>query len=435
MTDSEEGQLIDGQLLFFVFYFHPPSSLAFLDTEREIPVKLLQFIQTLMLSAVPQMSAPHPVQGILMSSLEDPMHESSLCIIGINAAIFMVGGTDADSALRHGYFPRLAMDFICSSRSDAEHSRLYEHLSTCSCNLRAPEILHLHLLLNSSYGKLDAFDMTLWRLCTLITEMLHPLTPGKFRKPKKGAQAARQSWPSSVSDILPKGGSPAEVLDAILRWAAVPGRGYPTFTLIASLAQFWEPFTEQLLRTSSAFILAADHLEHAANSFLQTPAADVGCWGISVSSCTGFFLGVARVESRGVLNIVLTMLDRMAAIRLRLVPILEGMPEMGEPRRWFETVHRMETPDSPEPFIASGDFMLPGSTEPLSTWEEIYATTFVLIWEVRNRNQCMYLDCTRPINGRTAVCARCGVVRYCSREVRLLIQLFLPLSADFCLWL
>lgn len=37
--------------------------------------------------------------------------------------------------------------------------------------------------------------------------------------------------------------------------------------------------------------------------------------------------------------------------------------------------------------------------------------------QTRNRNRCMDVQCTAPLETRTSACARCAVVRYCSKEV------------------
>ncbi|KAJ7152033.1 hypothetical protein C8R46DRAFT_1042909 [Mycena filopes] len=262
-------------------------------------------------------------------------------------------------------------------------------------------------------------------LCDSISVGLNHLAAGKFRKRKKGTTtpSERRPWPGGVHDILPGGATPAEVLDTLLRWAVAPGHGYSAFSLICTLANFWEPFSAEVVNRPDVFILATQHLQHTADIYPGTALA--GSWAcLPLKSATDPFVHCSRSRSTfsHLAQLITPLLGQLDAIGERLAPILESMPD-SEARRWFTNVRHMIDPPvsrnvkEPEGIgIASGLILIEGDTEPLPATQEIYLRTFMAIWEARNRNRCLRIGCKTPMVRRSAVCARCGVVRYCSRE-------------------
>jgi hypothetical protein len=275
------------------------------------------------------------------------------------SAIGHVTASGRTRDLDQPHFFRVAMHFLCATRSDEEHVRIRRRLLGCDCHLQDAVVLGLHQGIKLSVGVMDALNLTLSTLCSHISGGLELLTPGKFRKSKRNA-------PNSVDD---NGASPGEVLDAILRWTVNPGYRCAAFVVIRDLVRFWDLFTVEVLNRPSSFLLAMQHLRYAIDVF-PAPA------------------------------LAANKLDRLV-----------------RPRQFLEQGGRMARPEfSPIPFTLTGDLVLDGRAEPLGESEEIFVRAFAFIWEVRNRDQRMYVGCTTMLK-RTAVCARCGVVRYCSREV------------------
>ncbi|KAJ7689588.1 hypothetical protein B0H17DRAFT_634429 [Mycena rosella] len=117
------------------------------------------------------------------------------------------------------------------------------------------------------------------------------------------------------------------------------------------------------------------------------------------------------------------LLDQMNSIGVHMSPPLDSAPGMEELRFWFDHVRRRAALDlnslnlSDLDTLISGDFVVDSRGEELlDPYEKICLGAFTVIWEVRNRNQCMHLGCNAPMVARLAVCVRCGVLRYCTRE-------------------
>ncbi|KAJ6517468.1 hypothetical protein C8R47DRAFT_1087343 [Mycena vitilis] len=357
----------------------------------------------------------HPFQPFLVTSLGDPMGANSCCIFGICSALRTINrGNDGHSSS----LLRAAMKFLCAPRSDDEHRELRKWLFTCHCDLQDQLMWTLHHY-NHDVPASEALDGALMFLSPALGVALYnqPKTPGKFLKSRKNAATERQPWPCKLEDILPNGASNAEVLDALLRWAIEPGHGGTVFAVIQGLARFWEPFTAELMSRRSVFHLVTAHLHHAANTF-SPQAPDAWQWPIVVNTCARFLMGIQKIEGRGLIFIVLDILDTMNAIRLRIEPILELMNGMEDAHAWFDQVRLMAIPESPESdmFAPAPGRIIEGRAEPLNSLEELFLRTFCVIWEVRNRNQCMQLECAASMVKPSAVCSQCGVVRYCSRE-------------------
>ncbi|KAJ7624317.1 hypothetical protein DFH06DRAFT_1305184 [Mycena polygramma] len=359
----------------------------------------------------------HPFDPVLVESLGKPMANSSCCIFGITSALTQINlASCGDKSLhRSSSFLRVAMRFMCDRKSDQEYARLREKLLVCHCNLQNRIMSDLHRRYKPSIAASEAFECALTFICTYLSDVLCLQRPGKFLKLKKNAQPERQPWPSKVEDILPNGASAAEVLDTLLRWAVEPGYGSAVFGLLPELARFWEPFAAELMGRPAAFLLATQHLQHAADTYYPQAPNSWQC-PAAVSTCATFFTRILQIESRGLVHIVLPLMDKMDAIRLRIAPILDSQDWMEDARAWFDQVRRMAVPNRPGNCDPIGDIAIGSCAEPLNHLEEIYLSTFFAIWELRNRNQCMHLECTTPMAKPSAVCRGCGVVRYCSRE-------------------
>ncbi|KAJ7088397.1 hypothetical protein B0H15DRAFT_289881 [Mycena belliarum] len=357
----------------------------------------------------------HPFQPILTGSIRDPMHRDSCCIVGIYYAATRISLSPSRDMILDGHaLLRIVMRFICGATSEKEHLRVCQRLLTCQCNLHDPITRELH---RNAQGRTpeECFDFTIRMLGAHTSGALAGLAAGKFRrKAKDNTPAERQPWPGSVSDILPNGQTEAQVLDALLRWAAEPGQCEVVFSIICSLAHFWEPFAVEVLRRPDVFFLATRHLREAAATYPGQP--DI--WTIKVKILALFFNGMLRVDSRGVAHAVAHLLEPLDQIGQYMGPMLDGVKGLEEPRYLFEHVHRMAVHKLNPKASMSGNIIVEAyGPAPLTPAQEMCVGAFNTIWEVRNRNQCLYLACPNgPMVARSAVCARCGVVRYCSRE-------------------
>ncbi|KAJ7181380.1 hypothetical protein C8R43DRAFT_1116760 [Mycena crocata] len=361
----------------------------------------------------------HPFQSILLSSLRDPMHRDSCCLVGIVYSLKRMAQSAQASNLTAHPFLRVAMAFICASGSDEEHRTRHQRLVTCHCDLQDPILSDLHLNANPGVSSVECVCLALLSLYSHIQPVLVILSAGKFRKQKPAVAPGRQPWPSSVGDIIPNDCTEGELLTRLLRWASEPGRGHAAFRFSTVLAGFWEPFAVQLLQTPTAFALAVQHLQHAVDIF---PAVDVGkrpMWSLTVKLCTDLFIKMSRIDSHGVVKLTLPLVNQINAIGTRMRPILESMDGTEDARHWFINTHGLSLPRVTPRLITTGNVIIEGyAEEPLNQAQEVYFSAFLAIWEVRNRNQCMNLGCAQSnrMTIRSSVCARCGVLRYCSRE-------------------
>ncbi|KAJ7754090.1 hypothetical protein B0H16DRAFT_1690640 [Mycena metata] len=207
---------------------------------------------------------------------------------------------------------------------------------------------------------------------------------------------------------------PSDVLDAILLWAIEPGHGQ-IFALIDSLARFWEPFAVALFQRPSVFSLATQHLERAIDTFPGGVAGtnDHKHWAQSVNGIATFFGRVSLVNGWDFVAIMKPLVVQMNSIEARMSPILErlGPVVMEATLKWFELCHRLAMA-----IAVSEHHHMPLPDMYRGQYDGLYVAAFKQIWEARNRNRCMHPGCTGSMESRSAVCARCGVVRYCSRE-------------------
>ncbi|KAJ7032345.1 hypothetical protein C8F04DRAFT_1107944 [Mycena alexandri] len=104
----------------------------------------------------------------------------------------------------------------------------------------------------------------------------------------------------------------------------------------------------------------------------------------------------------------------MYPIAVDIEPILLGLRRTQNPmddcRRWFALVRRIRS------VVSEGSWVLPKDRLEMTDGKEHFAIAFHRMVEIRNRNQCLYIECTTKIHERLSVCSRCGIVRYCSKK-------------------
>ncbi|KAJ7464068.1 hypothetical protein FB451DRAFT_1492240 [Mycena latifolia] len=353
-------------------------------------------------------------RAILLLTLNDPMHEDSTCLLGIYTLLDKALTEEDDP--RQGPFLRAAMIFLSAKRSDEEHGALRERLFTCACNQKVrsqhkpvfrplPEVL----------------EALLFHICSTISDYFMRIGPGKFRKQKANALPEAQPWPCCVSDVIPAAGGEQEVLEGLVGWAVHgPGEGHSIFALIGAMARFWEPFAVQLFEVPVVFGLATYHLQCALDAYeprALTPAALMVRFISPVIACAqGFFHMLSEVDMGRTIALIVPIYEQLYAIAVPIEPILlhvraHTASSMDDCRRFFHLVRTLR------PCIADGAFVThPAGERPAMAPFTHFGAAFHRMVEIRNRNQCLHVGCTAKIQARAPVCARCGIVRYCSRE-------------------
>ncbi|KAJ7104636.1 hypothetical protein C8R44DRAFT_887088 [Mycena epipterygia] len=220
--------------------------------------------------------------------------------------------------------------------------------------------------------------------------------PARFRKLRENARAETQPWPTCATDIIPTPGGEHDVLVAIIQWVTNIPAGHSVFALIGALARFWEPFAMLLFRTPGIFLLATRHLQAALAAY--DPLSP---------------LALRRIVFNSPLSHMITpFYEEMYTLSVAMDPLLEGDVMMDHSRRWFGAIISMR------PGLGPDGMTIPRPPRsPQFDREMHFIAVFETMVEVRNRNQCLHIECTAETRDRRpSVCARCGLIRYCSRE-------------------
>ncbi|KAJ7657242.1 hypothetical protein DFH06DRAFT_1131756 [Mycena polygramma] len=324
----------------------------------------------------PERATKHE-RTVLIFTLLNPMHDEARCIcalLGLLQKALFHKETQDDA--HQGPILRAAMKFLGTKRSKQEHAAL------------------------------RVLDLVISDICATIADYFLELGPGKFRKAKINTSPAMQRWPVSSDDVIPSGNE-RDVLDALVRWVEIVPNGVSIFTLIGSLARYWEPFAKEVFSFGPVFMLAVQHLEGALESY--DPNAPLGDHYVSVafpvSVCGAFFITLCQVD----LSLTLTKVDasseRVRSLAVHMDAIIKDMPEMADAHRWFTHVLGCRPRINVEKGIRAE-----------KTPSQHYHAAFHEMMEARNRNQCLNVGCVAKLGVRLRVCSRCNIVRYCSSQ-------------------
>ncbi|KAJ6574440.1 hypothetical protein B0H19DRAFT_1371507 [Mycena capillaripes] len=356
-------------------------------------------------------------RALLIFTLLNPMHEDACCVLSLRPIFDKVfSKKNPEDDARQAEVLRAAMAFLsATNRSDAEHAVMREHILTCPCK---PAIRGFHRPVCRPHT--EVLEVVLFVICGTISEYLRRLGPAKFRKSKANVAPEAQPWPSSIADIIPSPGAEHDVLVALVQWAtSVPG-GHSVFMLIGALARFWEPFASLLFTTPGVFLLATNHMRHALDSYDPDagPAERMNDFISPILSCAqGLFQTMSDIDMSTMVEITAKIYPEMYAIAEPIEPILARMNvpglSMDDCRRWFHFVRGMRAVVAPD-----GTFIKRPQVEVLKNMvpDNHYIGAFMRMVEIRTRNQCLHIACTAPVLGRSSICSRCGIVRFCSRE-------------------
>ncbi|KAJ7769990.1 hypothetical protein B0H16DRAFT_1516992 [Mycena metata] len=354
-------------------------------------------------------------RALLIFTLLNPMHPDACCILGVREVLNkVITRKKVEHDARQGPVLRAAMIFISTVRSEEEHAALRARLVTCTCksSIRSHRPVFRPLL--------EVLELVLFEITSTISDYFMRIGAGKFARVKENTPADARPWPSCIEDVIPAAGGEQEVLMGLMQWAAVPPSGHGVFSLIGALARHWEPFALQVFQRSDLFPLATKHLKQALDSWgrHRDRADQIPFFIGPVTACAqGFFHTLSEIDLPVTLALLLPVYEEMYPIAVDIEPILLGLRRtqnpMDDSRRWFALVRRIRS------VVSEGSWVSPNLKKDQPEMADgmgHFAIAFHRMVEIRNRNQCLYIECTTKIHERLSVCSRCGIVRYCSKE-------------------
>ncbi|KAJ7627600.1 hypothetical protein DFH06DRAFT_730995 [Mycena polygramma] len=364
----------------------------------------------------PPSPATKQERALLLFTLENPLHEKACCaraMVEIVHKVFTVDKKPEDDP-RQAPLLRAAMTFISGQRSDEEHAALLERLLNCQCS---PRIAALHGPTNRPPAAF--LERFLWVICSTICDYFRRLGPGKFRKAKANTTPEMQPWPNCIEDLIPAPSGEQGVLGALLQWAIDVPAGYSVFVLMGALARFWEPFAIQLFKDTGVFPLATSHLKRALQSYHPHLPNQIlkDVFVCPVTACANaLFLTLSELDMRSCVLNLRSVYEDMYAIAVPIEPILLRLRQeesMDDCRRWFSLVRALRRGIAPD-----GSFITNPKGKAKSKMPEHthFGGAHHCMVEIRNRNQCLHVQCKSKIQARSLVCSRCGIVRYCTPE-------------------
>ncbi|KAJ6499700.1 hypothetical protein C8R47DRAFT_296339 [Mycena vitilis] len=103
----------------------------------------------------------------------------------------------------------------------------------------------------------------------------------------------------------------------------------------------------------------------------------------------------------------------MYAIAVLIEPILLHLrleESMNDCRRWFSLVRALCSGIAQDGTNPKGK-----ATSKMAEYVHFSGAHHCMV-QIRNRNQCLHVQCKSKIQARSLVCSRCGIVRYCTPE-------------------
>ncbi|KAJ7463361.1 hypothetical protein FB451DRAFT_1494465 [Mycena latifolia] len=321
------------------------------------------------------------------------------------------------------------------------------------------------------------FDTALAAMCSTISCVLLSRPMGKFRTVRKNTAADAQPWPNNLQDLITSPDGAKGTISALLQWATTPPTGYGVFMVLGAIARFWEPFAREIYRTPLAFSIATDHIQLALYHYYarsgtppRRPEFDAKFDLPLIACADGFFLELVRWDPNATLCAMAPVLEQLVHIGVQIRPILHSIGRLGGGEGttllWFDqmndllqqlNIHQKQHSTLRVDFrracyyllfvaliaywiidtttrttriilllvlflpamfflpnILTEDFDLSSATE--SALPSSNADMFDQFTHIRNMNQCMHLKCTTALGVKTAVCVKCGIVRYCGAQ-------------------
>ncbi|KAJ7473028.1 hypothetical protein B0H11DRAFT_2430219 [Mycena galericulata] len=347
---------------------------------------------------------PHHLQPLLVFTLQNPMNPRAPCIYGLYSAVVQIF-TCGSALPYHVPFLRAAMEFMTTSRTAGEHTKLKARLLQCHCNRHDPNMIQLHHPPPPALTASDIYELTILALTKMLTTAIIPFNPR--------SKGEKKRWPASIQDILPDSVSASQLCDAILQWAADGSSGSGCFTLLGTIVGILPAVRAHVLSTPRIAALATTHLEHALGRVPAQNQHTGDLWAprftTAVFACAGTFLYVLMRSGAGLDTILAGpgIRSRMYQVALHMQPHLyksKAEGDMSASCAWFDGVCRQH-----------GHAFVPTAAPPppVSNAEKGYLEhAWGFIVQMRNTG-CAVPGC-RPQDSH--VCGACGVARYCSPE-------------------
>ncbi|KAJ6467570.1 hypothetical protein C8R47DRAFT_1152675 [Mycena vitilis] len=342
---------------------------------------------------------------ILLAGLRSPMQHETGCVFAMFRACCLLGGAGIKPSSE---LIRAAMQFLLSCRTPEAHRALVEQLTSCGC-----EIIDERITPPATLQPLECLDLFLGHLCVIIADELRSLRPAKFRTCKPNRSARRQPWPNCVADIGLQNSSCRHLIDTLLRWTSPAPLGSQIFTLLNALARFWNPIGKEIF--VSAHVV--QHMRRTLIAAIQShvipvPPRSPDFFRRAVAACHKLGTGLLYVDTEFHSNHPYWR-NGLCDVAALIVPKLaEHAPHLDEQRKWFSAM------------LADTGYLVPGTlftqledVKAVGKNDDYFQAYFEMMLSVLRRT-CMHIDCPSPPGTPvvTTLCARCGVVNYCSAQ-------------------
>ncbi|KAJ7191015.1 hypothetical protein GGX14DRAFT_601574 [Mycena pura] len=349
---------------------------------------------------------PHEHQAVLALTLNNPFDEHAICNTALYHCAMQIGTCGLGLPYQVEYL-RAAMAFVATPRTAADRARLREHLFACRCH---DYLEPLHPTLPPALTADDIFDLTLFGLSKTLANAIAGYDP------KHPDRRIRWPTPPEYAHITTTGGAaPAALCDALLAWAADGRTGSGAFALLTGIASASPPFGRHLLSTPRVFDLATTHLERV---IARIPTRDAAVlwlprFTMPVTVCAHLLFAAVTERNPAFTEVLLRgygLLERQHAVaramQAHLVPGAQGA--MGSAAAWFAAV-----------CAYAGTRFAPRAQSTPTEQYDVGEGPLVCAWGAIVALRC--LRCAHPncrtsradARVRAALCAGCGVARYC----------------------
>ncbi|KAJ7484279.1 hypothetical protein FB451DRAFT_1231963 [Mycena latifolia] len=345
----------------------------------------------------------------LTSTLQDPMGPGSYCAHQLTIAVcaWHAHGEIAAKDPTRAVLLRSVAHFLMAPRTQQDRAAIKARLLTCACDGEGnPADQELTILRETETPPSFYYEKAMVVISHILFAALAPLCAGQFRKRKKNVRRTAQPWPLDFDDLFPGSHGYEGAVRSLLGWAENGPGGYGPFIAIAALVTYWEPFGREILRQPAVLASAARKLRLGYESYVKTnnPRDPFFTWPL-LACAERFLHSLRRFPPAEGLTAMLPSYEELHFVSARINPILGA--SFPKARYWFDALIEF----SPVYALVCKN---PNMVIRLEGTEG-HDAAFESMTQIRNDNRCMNVHCTSPLGTRTSACARCAVVRYCSK--------------------
>ncbi|KAJ7164170.1 hypothetical protein C8R46DRAFT_997945 [Mycena filopes] len=392
--------------------------------------------------------------GIYVRALKDP-DNPAFCGRGLFGLLTYVlplptNTVDTDVRASHPEFWDVSLGFLTHNRSEEVIQGLVDRLSECHCSLKDPYVLDLHAQASRwEEGKRErGGDRWVRSDADYISRALFPETLFSLLawaigtvKTKKLAKGAKQSWPKTITDLIPLGAEAA--VKAIVQWHRALENDLLVFSILEPMVRVCRtlilpqiadsPLPGLMVSSGRALFdstyagLDAADLEvrrHYANRFFHQVYPISSLLLCLMEHCNT----IGEVQfARGNETKLVQLCNLL--VHLSTDPRLPPERPNGDTRRplagcimWASTSYRMfhmYLPPRPpivlHPAVARYDL---SHFPPPPTVRNVRETVHIGLASMHKAMSCAALDCTQSFqsSGKAFMrCSQCRVVCYCSK--------------------